>query len=92
MTTFQVLALGFLAVSVAAAYGKNIAAAVRKYVPTPAAPSTPKPATQTAANCVSDMITVAEMRDRLRAINCHDGVEACTYLLKVLVEFKYPQG
>lgn len=88
MTTFQVLALGFLVVSVAAAYGKDILAAVQKYKarqphPTPTPP---------AANCVEDMITVAEMRDRLRAIKCTDGVDACTYLLKVLVEFKYPQG
>lgn len=93
MTTFQLLAICFLGVSVGAAYGKELVAAVRKYGTPASAPVKPAPvSTPAATNCVNDMITVAEMRDRLRAIGCTEGVDACTYLLKVLVEFKYPQG
>lgn len=95
MTTFQLLALGFLGVTLVAAYGKEILAALQKYAA--ARPATPRPtpapaAAPAATNCVNDMIIVADMRDRLRAIGCTEGVDACTYLLKVLVEFKYPQG
>lgn len=96
MTTFQLLALGFLVVTVLAAYGKELLPVIRRYLParTPAVRPVPVPVapTPTATNCVNDMITVADMRDRLRALGCTEGVEACTYLLKVLVEFKYPQG
>ena len=86
MTTFQVLALGFLAATVAATYGKEIFAAVQRRLPAA------RPSAAASTNCVNDMIIVADMRDRLRAIGCTEGVDACTYLLKVLVEFKYPQG
>lgn len=96
MTTFQLLALGFLGVTVLAAYGKELLPVIQRYLPkrTPVVRPVPAPVepTVTATNCVNDMITVADMRDRLRALGCTEGVDACTYLLKVLVEFKYPQG
>lgn len=93
MTTFQVLALVFFGVTAAAAYGKEILAAVRRYVSAPSRPGVvPPPASPITTNGVHDMITVADMRDRLHALGCTEGVDACTYLLKVLVEFKYPQG
>lgn len=94
MTTFQLLALGFLGVAVVLAYGRELMAAAKKYAPKlparPAAvPPTPTPAAQDAVN---DMILVADLRDRLHTAGCVAGTEACTHLLKVLVEFKYPQG
>jgi hypothetical protein len=92
MTAFQFLSLGLFLVALAGAYGKDILAAVRTRVPalpTLPAPAKPQPGIK---DSVNDMITVAELRDRLRVANCKDGVDACTYLLKVLVEFQYPQG
>lgn len=96
MTTFQLLALGFLGVSILAAYSQDIMAAVRPFVPVmkpasrpEATPPAPSPAAQDAVN---DMILVADLRDRLHTAGCQGGVNACTQLLQVLVEFKYPQG
>lgn len=96
MTTFQMLALGFLGVSILAAYGKELVAAVRPFVPAikpPTRPAAVPPVpTPSAKDAVNDMILVADLRDRLHTAGCSAGVNACTQLLQVLVEFKYPQG
>ena len=43
-----------------------------------------------AVNLVNDIVAVTQLRDRLTAEGCHDGVDACTVLLRVIVEFKEP--
>jgi hypothetical protein len=95
MTAFQFLSLGLFLVALAGAYGKDIVSAVRTRFPAlPSLPDRPVvvPPVVGIRNSVNDMITVAELRDRMRALDCKEGVDACTYLLKVLVEFQYPQG
>jgi hypothetical protein len=39
-----------------------------------------------ALTIVNDLIAVTELRDKLAAENCAEGVEACTNLLRVIVE------
>lgn len=89
MTTFQIVsALAFLGTLVAA-YFPQIKQFANKFVPAKA-PTVTTPNTPT--QLVSDMVTVAELRDRLAQLGCKDGASACTVLLRVMVEFKYPQG
>ena len=35
---------------------------------------------------VRDLVTVSELRDRLTAVGCTTGVDACTALLKAIVD------
>lgn len=35
---------------------------------------------------VRDLVTVSELRDRLAEVGCHTGVEACTLLLRSIVD------
>lgn len=91
MTTFQFTALAFFGLVVLATYRTKILAAVRsllRRVPAVPAPVTPtqKPA---ALNLVQDLVTVNDLRERLNAAGCTDGVDACTILLRVLIEFNY---
>jgi ABC-type antimicrobial peptide transport system ATPase subunit len=39
-----------------------------------------------ALTIVNDLVAVTELRDKLAAENCPQGVEACTALLRVIVE------
>jgi hypothetical protein len=43
-----------------------------------------------AITIVNDLISVTELRDKLAAENCPEGVEACTNLLRVIVEQTKP--
>lgn len=43
-----------------------------------------------ALRVVNDIISVTELRDKLSAENCPQGVEACTNLLRVIVEHQIP--
>lgn len=53
--------------------------------------SDPAPAQQSVAlRVVNDIISVTELRDKLSAENCPQGVEACTNLLRVIVEHQVP--
>ena len=87
MTAIQVLSVVVFVCALVATYLPQIKALVSKVLPQVSAT---KPDNRT--TLVSDMVTVAELRDRLGGINCTDGVTAATTLLKVMVEFKYPQG
>lgn len=89
MTVFQVVATVLFLGVVGATYGREIVRLVRHSLPArepaPAHPANPS------ADLVADMVAVAELRERLRGIGCADGVDACTLLLRVMVEYKYPQ-
>jgi Na+-translocating ferredoxin:NAD+ oxidoreductase RNF subunit RnfB len=88
MTTFQVLAtVGFLA-ALTAVYGAQFKTWLAALTP-----PKPEPTPAAAAEMlVDDMVTVAQLRERLADIGCTDGVDACTVLLRVMVEYKYPRG
>lgn len=90
MTPFQLLAVALFAVALLAAYGKDIiekARALLKRVPT-VVPAPVKPGPAHSQELVSDLVTVSELRDRLAAQGCKDGADACTLLLRILVEFR----
>lgn len=85
MTQFQMLALGVFVGVVAVAYRKELSNLVRSLlrrggVETPAANKS------IAVTIVDDLISVTELRDKLSAEDCPQGVEACTNLLRVIVE------
>ena len=83
MTTFQVLASVAFVALVAAAYGKELVALVRKAAPSVGTPPVQK---SIAITIVDDLVSVTELRDKLAAEDCPEGVEACTNLLRVIVE------
>jgi hypothetical protein len=43
-----------------------------------------------AVSLVDDILSVTQLRDRLAAEGCEEGVEACTVLLRVIVEYQQP--
>jgi len=90
MTQFQMLALGVFVGVVAVAYRKELLALLKSLlkrggVETPAA--APK---SIAVTIVDDLISVTELRDKLASEGCQQGVEACTSLLRVIVEHTPP--
>ena len=94
MTTFQLIAALVFGASVAVVYGKDIIEKARvalkrvpAVLPTPAAPK----ATTNAHELVADLVDIAELRVRLTAAGCVDGAEACTVLLRILVEYRPAQ-
>lgn len=91
MTLFQIASLGLFVVLVAVAYRADIARffyglgrifPARKDAPT-AEPSI-------AIAIVEDIVNITELRDKLAAQNCAEGVDACTVLLRVIVEHEHP--
>ena len=98
MTTFQFFALLVFAGVVLAAYGKDIYGWVRTRLPklpapvvNPAAPVTPH-APVTGDLLVDDLLDIAELRDRFEDEGCAEGVEACSLLLKILIDHKHPHA
>jgi hypothetical protein len=89
MTQFQVLSLLLFGVLVAVAYGSTLWAYVKKGVSAvsevvPTLPTAP-PVTS-ARRRVDDMITVTDLRDRLDEAGCAPGVDACTLLLRAMID------
>ena len=88
MTQFQMLAAAAFAVLVVVAYYKDVLAFVCRKAGT--APRTAEPDVEVepsiAVTIVNDLISVTELRDKLAAEGCPEGVEACTNLLRVIVE------
>jgi hypothetical protein len=87
MTQFQMLALVLFSVVVAAAYRNELLAAVKKFTTKQSGLAVQS---SIAATIVSDLLSVTELRDKLAAEDCPDGVEACTNLLRVIVEQTKP--
>ena len=87
MTQFQMLALVLFSVVVAAAYRNELLAAVKKFTTKKSGLAVQS---SIAATIVSDLLSVTELRDKLAAEDCPDGVEACTNLLRVIVEQTKP--
>jgi hypothetical protein len=90
MTNFQLVALGVFGLSVLVAYSQEILAVIRRAANVVRGLftfSTKKPTGALGPKeRVNDLVTVAELRDRLAAANCATGVEACTMLLRAMVD------
>lgn len=90
MTQFQMLALLLFVVMVVLAYGatlwayvKNALQAVTAVVPSLPTPEAPP---RSARRRVDDMIVVTDLRDRLDEAGCAPGVDACTLLLRAMID------
>lgn len=85
MTNFQLLAFGAFVSVTAVAYRKELLAFVRGLLARGgiAAPRVNK---SIAVTIVDDLVSVTELRDKLASEDCPQGVEACTNLLRVIVE------
>lgn len=89
MTQFQLVAAGIFVALLVLAYRKEILSFVCRTVGAGAAkPAVPDIEVEPsiAITIVNDLISVTELRDKLAAENCAEGVEACTALLRVIVE------
>lgn len=87
MTQFQLMATtAFVAVALFA-YRNELLALVKKVTKT----RNPLDVQSSiAVTIVSDLLSVTELRDKLAAEDCPEGVEACTNLLRVIVEQTKP--
>jgi hypothetical protein len=93
MTQFQLVSLiVFLFVAIGA-YKNELLTLIRGVLSRrPGVPVTPPPPGPAAINFVQDMLTVADLRDRLAVAGCQDGVDACTVLLRVMIDYKSTKG
>ena len=93
MTSFQIAALAFFGLVLGVTYRTQLLEllrTVRKTVPVPAPAPAPAPVpSQPALNLVSDLLTINDLRERLDHVGCQEGVDACTILLRVMIEFDY---
>jgi hypothetical protein len=89
MTQFQMLALGVFVGVVAVAYRKELLSLVRGLLKRGGV-ETPATQKSIAVTIVDDLISVTELRDKLSSEDCPQGVEACTNLLRVIVEHTPP--
>lgn len=88
MNVMQQILLGLLVVTGVVAYREQLVAALRRLVVlAPAA--APESVT---LRVVDDIVAITELRDKLDAEGCPEGVEACTTLLRVIVEHRSPHG
>jgi hypothetical protein len=85
MTTFQLAAAGVFVVLLLVAYRNELLSLVRRTAKSGRSLSTDTEPS-IAVTIVNDLISVTELRDKLAAENCPEGVEACTALLRVIVE------
>lgn len=87
MTQFQMIALAVFLVVAAVAYRDALLGVVKRVVSTRGRLNV-KPSI--AVTIVGDLLSVTELRDKLAAEDCPEGVEACTNLLRVIVEQTKP--
>lgn len=91
MTPFQLVSFGLFLALAGAAYRKELLGLLQSLA---IKPSSNKPETaikpSIAVTIVSDLIAITELRDKLAAEDCPEGVDACTNLLRVIVEQTKP--
>ena len=93
MTQFQLVCAGIFVLAAALVYRAQLLACVRALLgagPSAALSNVPEVQPSVAVALVKDILSVTQLRDKLAAEQCTDGVEACTVLLRVLVEYKEP--
>lgn len=86
MSTFQLIALVCFIGLTLVVFGRDVLNALRKLGGKVAPSATPS----IAVGLVDELISVTELRDKLAAEGCREGVEACTTLLRVIVEHQQP--
>jgi hypothetical protein len=89
MTEFQLLCAGLFVLVAGLVYRKPLVAAVRSLF-SRATGEAPVVQPSIAVNLVNDIVSVTNLRDRLSAEGCKEGVDACTVLLRVIVEYQQP--
>jgi hypothetical protein len=87
MSQFQIAVGVLFAVVAAIAYRNELIAVVKKLVTKSSGLDVKK---SIAVTIVSDLLSVTELRDKLAAEDCEEGVDACTNLLRVIVEQTKP--
>lgn len=93
MTTFQLFGLVVFLALAAVAYRTQLVAWFKKLRSKPATPTVDEEFhvdTSVALTIVPDIVAVTKLRDKLAAENCQEGVDACTQLLRVIVEHQTP--
>jgi len=90
MTQFQLIcAIGFV-LACLIVYRAQIYSCVRALTGFRKSSDAPVVQPSIAVNLVNDIVAVTQLRDRLAAEDCKEGVDACTVLLRVIVEFQQP--
>lgn len=89
MTQFQLLCAAAFAAAVLVVYRAQLLACVRGLLGKTSG-SVPVVQPSIAVSLVNDLVSVTQLRDRLAAEGCKEGVDACTVLLRVIVEFQEP--
>jgi hypothetical protein len=87
MSQFQIAAGVLFAVVAAIAYRNELLAVVKQLVTKNSGLDVKK---SVAVTIVDDLLSVTELRDKLAAEECEEGVDACTNLLRVIVEQTKP--
>jgi hypothetical protein len=90
MTQFQLVCAGIFVLAAALVYRAQLLAGLKALLGSAPSSSTPEVQQSVAVALVKDILSVTQLRDKLAAEQCTDGVEACTVLLRVLVEYKEP--
>lgn len=94
MNTLQLLLSVVFVAALVVAYGKDIFAWVKARLPklpNPLPLPAPVPVVG-AQDVVTDLMTVATLRDKFAATNCQEGVDACSILLKIIIDHKHPHA
>jgi len=89
MTPFQLVSAVLFTVLVVVAFRKEILARL-KFARPLAAAGAPSVQESIAVPLVEDILAVTKLRDKLAAEGCKEGVDACTALLRVIVEYEQP--
>ncbi|NDC10565.1 MAG: hypothetical protein EBZ75_14745 [Oxalobacteraceae bacterium] len=85
MTTFQLVSFGLFCAVAVVAYRKELLAKLSSL-----RARVPGVQTSIAVPLVDDILAVTKLRDKLAAEGCTAGVDACTALLRVIVEYEQP--
>jgi hypothetical protein len=91
MTQFQLVCAAVFVLAALVVYRSVLVNCVRNLLgKLPHRIAAPEVQPSIAVNLVHDIVSVTQLRDRLAAEGCQEGVDACTVLLRVIVEFKEP--
>jgi hypothetical protein len=90
MTQFQLICAALFTVAGLLVYRTQVFDFVRSLVGSRNKSDAPVVQASIAVSLVNDIVAVTNLRDRLAAEECKEGVDACTVLLRVIVEFQQP--
>jgi hypothetical protein len=90
MTEFQLICAALFIAAGLLVYRTQVFAFVRALTSSRQASAAPVVQASIAVSLVNDIVAVTNLRDRLAAEECKEGVDACTVLLRVIVEFQQP--